>query len=79
MNQLGSLSLWVIQQLRRQEGVVRWSIKCLRGLDIGIVKMSRKYLLLSARGKWVVKKTQNDVDVVIEWPLLLKKMCLLVS
>ena len=31
--------------------------------------MSPKCLHLSTRGRWVVKKAQNSVYVVIEWPL----------
>ena len=33
---------------------------------IDIVQMDPKCLLLSMRGKWVVEKAQNSVDVVLE-------------
>ena len=54
-----------IQYLRKQREVGRWSVKCL------LYKVNTLFYLLClfTRGRWVVKKVQNSVYVIIEWPL----------
>ena len=54
----------IIQQLCRHEGVGRWSVKCLLGIDL-LIRCPKSLCYCTRCGR-VIKRAKNSIKLVIE-------------